>query len=61
MGTRLAHLMRGYISDFLPIDADFVLARTSPPVRVADVPLASVGVRRRYGVTVVAFKRKTSQ
>lgn len=38
MGTRLAHLMRGYISDFLPIDADFLLARTSPPVRVADVP-----------------------
>ncbi|AZL10098.1 potassium channel family protein [Brevibacterium aurantiacum] len=61
MGTRLAHLIRGHISDFLPIDADFVLARTTPPVRVADVPLASVGVRSRYGVTVVAFKRKTSQ
>ena len=29
-----------------------------PPVRVADVPLASVGLRTRYDVTIVAFKRR---
>lgn len=57
MGKRLAHLIRGHISDFLPIDDTFVLARTTPPVRIADVPLASLGVRSQYGVTVVAFKR----
>lgn len=60
MGTRLAHLIRGHISDFVPIDADFVLARTTPPLRIADVPLSSVGVRSRYEVTIVAFKRGTS-
>ncbi len=57
MGKRLAHLIRGHISDFLPIDEDFVLARTTPPVRIADVPLASIGVRTKYAVTIVAFKR----
>lgn len=57
MGRRLAHLIRGHISDFLPIDEDFVLARTTPPVRVSDVPLASLGVRAEYGVTIVAVKR----
>ncbi|MCD1287694.1 potassium channel family protein [Brevibacterium sp. GP-SGM9] len=58
MGRRLAHLIRGHISDFLPIDEDFVLARTTPPVRIADVPLASTGLRGKYDVTVVAFKRR---
>ncbi|MCI4012430.1 TrkA family potassium uptake protein [Brevibacterium sp. ZH18] len=58
MGARLAHLIRGHISDFLPIDADFVLARTTPPTRIADQPLASANVRQRYGVTIVAFKRE---
>ena len=58
MGRRLAHLIRGHISDFLPIDEDFVLARTTPPVRVADVPLASVGLRTQYDVTIAAFKRR---
>lgn len=57
MGRRLARLIKGHISDFLPIDEDFVLARTTPPVRVADVPLASLGLRTEYGVTIVAFKR----
>lgn len=57
MGRRLAHLISGHISDFLPIDEDFVLARTTPPVRVSDVPLASLGVRAAYGVTIVAVKR----
>lgn len=61
MGRRLAHLIRGHISDFLPIDDDFVLARTTPPVRVADVPLASLGVRATYGVTIVAVKRAGSR
>lgn len=59
MGRRLAHLIRGHISDFLPIDEDFVLARTTPPVRASDVPLASLGVRKKYGVTIVAFKRES--
>lgn len=58
MGRRLAHLIRGHISDFLPIDEDFVLARTTPPVRTTDVPLASLGLRTKYDVTIVAFKRR---
>ncbi|WP_309131059.1 TrkA family potassium uptake protein [Brevibacterium sp.] len=61
MGKRLAHLIRGHISDFLPIDEDFVLARTKTPVRIADVPLASFGVRTKYSVTIVAFKRNGTE
>ncbi|RBP62233.1 trk system potassium uptake protein TrkA [Brevibacterium sanguinis] len=61
MGRRLAHLIRGHISDFLPIDEDFVLARTTPPVRISDAPLASIGVRTTYAVTIVAFKRNGTE
>ncbi|HCG55616.1 MULTISPECIES: TrkA family potassium uptake protein [Brevibacterium] len=57
MGRRLAHLIRGHMSDFLPISEDFVLARTTPPTRISDLPLSSFDLRGTYGVTVVAFRR----
>lgn len=57
MGRRLAHLIRGHMSDFLPISDDFVLARTTPPTRISDSPLSSFDLRGQYGVTVVAFRR----
>ncbi|WP_350269554.1 TrkA family potassium uptake protein [Brevibacterium sp. CBA3109] len=57
MGRRLAHLIRGHMSDFLPISEDFVLARTTPPTRISDSPLSSFDLRGTYGVTVVAFRR----
>lgn len=57
MGRRIAHLIRGHMSDFMPVSEDFVLARTAPPVRISDEPLASFDVRREYGVSVVAFRR----
>lgn len=57
MGRRLAHLIRGHMSDFLPISDDFVLARTTPLTRFSDSPLGSFDLRGTYGVTVVAFRR----
>ncbi|GAA1864679.1 potassium channel family protein [Brevibacterium marinum] len=57
MGRRLAHLIRGHMSDFLPISEDFVLARTTVPTRFSDSPLGSFDLRRHHGVTVVAFRR----
>ena len=58
MGRRTAHLIRGQMSDFMTVGEDFVLARTAPPVRISDSPLASFDVRRRYGVSVVAVRRE---
>ena len=58
MGRRTAHLIRGQMSDFMTVGEDFVLARTAPPVRISDSPLASFDVRRRYGVSVVALRRE---
>src|SRR5699024_7658569 len=46
MGRRTAHLIRGQMSDFMTVSEDFVLARTAPPVRISDSPLASFDVRR---------------
>jgi trk system potassium uptake protein TrkA len=57
MGRRTAHLIRGQMSDFMTVSEDFVLARTAPPVRISDSPLASFDVRRDYGVSVVAVRR----
>lgn len=61
MGRRLAHLIRGHMSDFLPISEDFVLARTTPPTRISDSPLSSFDLRGTYGVTVVAFRRSSDE
>lgn len=61
MGRRLAHLIRGHMSDFLPISDDFVLARTTPPTRFSDSPLSSFDLSGKYGVTVVAFRRNGDQ
>lgn len=61
MGRRLAHLIRGHMSDFLPISEDFVLARTTPPTRFSDSPLGSFDLRGKYGVTVVAFRRNSDE
>ena len=58
MGRRTAHLIRGQMSDFMTVSEDFVLARTAPPVRISDSPLASFDVRRHYGVSVVAVRRE---
>ena len=58
MGRRTAHLISGQMSDFMTVGEDFVLARTAPPVRISDSPLASFDVRRRYGVSVVALRRE---
>ena len=56
MGRRLAHLIRGHMSDFLRIDSDYAIVRTQPPVRVLGQPLSALGLRGTHGVTVIAVK-----
>src|SRR5699024_2432562 len=57
LGRRTAHLIRGQMSDFMTVGEDFVLARTAPPGRISDSPLASFDGRRYYGVSGVAVGR----
>ncbi|OON28135.1 potassium transporter [Micromonospora sp. Rc5] len=56
MGERVAHLLSGRILDYVEVDADFAVVKTTPPREVVGVPLRDSRVRSRWGVTVVAVK-----
>jgi trk system potassium uptake protein len=58
MGRRVAHLVRGAMQDFVDFGDDFVMVRTTVPAAAQDRPLGVLGVREKYGVTVVAVKRR---
>lgn len=56
MGRRVAHLIRGRIHDYVPIDADFSIVRMAAPQNVIGVPLDELRLRRTRGVTIIAEK-----
>lgn len=56
MGRRVAHLVRGSMQDYIEVDDDFVLVRTTPHSAIVGVPLSQTELRARHGVTVVAVK-----
>lgn len=56
MGERIAHLVAGRMLDFLPLDEGFALVETVAPASVRDRSLGELGVRKRYGITVVCVK-----
>jgi trk system potassium uptake protein len=57
MGKRVAHLFRGSLLDYVEFEDDFVMIRTSPPTEARDRPLGVLGLRDKYGITIVAVKR----
>ena len=57
MGKRVAHLVRGSILDYVEFEDDFVMIRTQPPSEAQDRPLGVLGLRDKYGITIVAVKR----
>lgn len=57
MGRRVAHLVRGSMQDYLEIGDDFALVKTKPSPAVTGAPLSELGIRNRYGVTVIALKK----
>jgi trk system potassium uptake protein len=57
MGKRVAHLVRGSLLDYVEFEDDFVMIRTSPPAEACDRPLGVLGLRDKYGITIVAVKR----
>ena len=58
MGRRVAHLVRGRMLDYIEFDDGFAMVKTTPPTFVVGKPLGSTTVRSKYGVTVVAIKRR---
>lgn len=56
MGERIAHLVAGRMLDFLPLDEGFALVETVAPASVRGRSLGELGVRSRYGITVVCVK-----
>ncbi len=56
MGERIAHLVAGRMLDFLPLDEGFALVETVAPPSLRDRSLGELGVRKRYGITVVCVK-----
>jgi trk system potassium uptake protein TrkA len=60
MGKRVAHLVRGSILDYVEFEDDFVMIRTGPPAEAQDRPLGVLGLRDKYGITIVAMKRPGS-
>lgn len=56
MGERVAHMISGSLTDYIEFDDGFAIARTSAPKWAWDQTLEDVGLRTKFGVTVVGVK-----
>lgn len=58
MGRKVAHIVRGSLQDYVEIDRDFAVVKTSVPERYVDVVLGESGIRTQHGVTVSSVKHE---
>ncbi len=56
MGERVAHLVSGGMLDYIKFDDGFALAKLELDESLGDGPLGELGLRARYGITVVGFR-----
>jgi trk system potassium uptake protein TrkA len=56
MGRRVAHLVRGKMLDYIEFDDGYAIVKTTPPRSILGRTIADLGVRSRYGVTIVGIK-----
>jgi trk system potassium uptake protein TrkA len=56
MGERVAHLVSGAMLDYIKFDDGFALAKLEVRESLGDGPLGELGLRARYGVTVVGVR-----
>ena len=56
-GERVAHLITGRMLDYIEFDDGFAIAKVRAPKGAAGRTLADLGLRTRWGVTVVGTKR----
>ncbi|OLF07031.1 potassium transporter [Actinophytocola xinjiangensis] len=59
MGERVAHLLSGRMLDYVEVDTDYAMVKTTPPQELVGVPLSASRIRARYGVTIVSVKKET--
>lgn len=57
MGDRVAHLITSRMLDFIEFDDRFALAMTRVPPSATNRTLRDLGLRSRFGITVVGVKR----
>jgi trk system potassium uptake protein TrkA len=56
MGHRVAHLVGGAVIDWFQLDEEFAMVETLVPDHLVGRTLDDMGIRARYGVTVVCVK-----
>jgi trk system potassium uptake protein TrkA len=56
MGERVAHLITGRMLDYIEFDDGFAIAKVRAPRDTAGRTLADIGLRSKWGVTVVGTK-----
>lgn len=61
MGTRVAHLVRGAMLDFVEFEDDFAMVKMRTPTFTFGLKLGEAGIRREYGVTVIAIRKDTEE
>ncbi len=55
-GERVAHLVSGQMINYMQVESDFAIAEVRPPQQLVGIPLAQAGLRKKFGITVVAVK-----
>lgn len=58
MGERVAHLVTGRMLDYIEFEEDFAMVKTLAPSSIVGRSLADTGLRRTFGITVVAIKHR---
>ena len=56
MGERVAHLITGRMLDYIEFDDGFAIAKVRAPQEAVGQSLAEIGLRTKWGVTVVGTK-----
>ena len=56
-GERVAHLLSGQMMDYVEVEDGFTIVKMRPPVELQGQSLLQLGVRQRFGVTVLGVKR----
>ena len=60
MGRRVAHLVRGAAIDYLEVDRDYAIVKMEPNSLLLGTTLGDSNIRKKYGVTVLAYRREGS-
>ncbi len=60
MGTRVAHLLRGSMEDYIDVGADFAVVKTPVPQEITGSSLSDLKIMTRYGIMIIAVKRESS-